>query len=205
MKKIYLILYLQFWGVISFGQDQPKHFVQLTAGRNTHGSGDSRGVSFNTVYSTYFKERFSWIAGIGATLNDGSYPLFYTSPGGETIDGSIRYTTGGIQLSFGGGYSIIKKTNHELQVQISSVFRYQSTSYPDDVSILFPAGTGLPIPVVVFNNTSPQRTFAIGGAGTVFYNYTLKNKINLGLLAGLQTDTNGDTITQILFSIGKRF
>lgn len=193
---------------ILFAQNEsnlPKQFLQFTAGRSTHGTGDVRGLSFNSVYSNFFKKRFSWIAEVGGSLHDGNRALFFTAPNGEFIDGSIRYTTGGIQSSLGIGYSAIKTSEHEIQVRLSSLFRYQSSSYYDDVTVLYPAATGLPFPVIIFNNKTPQRTFAFGGIGAIAYNYTIKNKMTFGLLAGIQTDTNGDTITQLLFSVGKRF
>jgi hypothetical protein len=54
-------------------------------------------------------------------------------------------------------------------------------------------------------NDGPQRTLAWGGSGQLVYNFTLKNNICLGVLAGLQFDTQGDTISQLMFTIGKRF
>jgi hypothetical protein len=204
MNKLFIFFTLVPFFVVAQNKFPHRH-IQVSGGTSFNGTGDIRGISFNSGYSKYFKKKACLIGEIGGTLHDGEWPLFFTAPNGEIIDGSIRYTTGGIQASAGIGYSAVRTSEHEVQLRLSSLLRYQSSSYYDDVSILYPAATGLTFPVIVFNNKTPQRTFAVGGIGAVAYNYTIKNKITIGLLAGLQTDTNGDTITQLLFSIGRRF
>jgi hypothetical protein len=180
--------------------------LNFSIGRSKHGTGDMRGLIFNTEYSKRFKNRLSWIAGIGGTIHDGVRPLFFTYPDGSEIDGSIRYTTAGLQGKSQIGYSLIKTNTLELQIRAGALLRYQTSSYYDGVSILYPAaGTGVPFPVIYFTNISPQRTFTVGGNAEIFYNYSITPKILIGVLAGLQTDTNGDTITQLSLSIGRRF
>lgn len=189
----------------SFAQNKNNKSIQLILGRATHGSGDIRGLIFTTEYAKYFKKRLSWIVGIGGTIHDGSLPVFFTVPNGNTVDGSVRYTTAGVQVNGQIGYSFLKTISHEMQLRLGALVRYQSSSYFDQVSILFPIITGLPYPVVVFNNTTPQRTYSIGGNLEIHYNYTITKKIMIGIIAGLQTDTNGDTISQLSLSIGRRF
>jgi hypothetical protein len=182
-----------------------KEFLGISVGRSKHGTGDINGFAFNSEYSKQFRRKLSWSATFGGTLHDGSRDLFFTAPNGNNVDGSIRYTTGGIQSTIGINYNIIQKSHGELFLRINSLFRYQSTSYYDIVTILYPPITGLPIPVVYFENMSPARTFAVGGTGQVGYNYTMANRIVLRLFGDFQVDSNGDVLSQIGLAIGKRF
>ena len=98
-KKIILFTLSPLFAIISFGQikSNPKQFIGLNIGRSINGTGDMRGVTYNTVYSKKFRKKLYWIATFGGTLHDGSSDLFFTDPnGGGEVDGSIRYTTGGI-------------------------------------------------------------------------------------------------------------
>ncbi len=182
-----------------------KNHLQLLAGTSFNGTGDIRGFAYNTEYGRSFKKKVSWYAGIGGTIHDKVQPIFFTNQSGELIDASVRATTAGFQVEGLLAYSFIKTEEHDFLVRIGPLFRYQSTSYWDALGVFPPAGTGLPFPVVSFINISSQRTFAFGGTGQIGYNFTINNKISLGVLAGLQTDTNGDTITQLSLSIGRRF
>lgn len=179
--------------------------LNLSIGRSIHGTGDMRGWILATEYSKNCKKRLSWIVGVGGTIHDGVIPNFFTAPDGSEIDGSIRYTTAAFQATYHIGYSFIKTIQHQLQIRAGALLRYQSSSYYDQVDISYPPITGLPVPVIIFINTTPQRTFAVGGGGELFYNYSITPKILIGVLAGLQTDTNGDTITKLSLSIGRRF
>ena len=88
---------------------------------------------------------------------------------------------------------------------LSGILRYQTSSASDAINKLYPALTNLPFPVIVLENSSPQRTYSIGAAPKVGYNYTFNNKIAAGFAGGLQFDTNGDTILQLFLTIGRRF
>jgi hypothetical protein len=179
--------------------------ISFSAGRSKHGTGDIRGLIFNTEYSRNLKQKLSWIVGVGGTIHDGVIPNFFTSPNGTEIDGSIRYTTAGVQATNQIGYSFINTNENQLELKAGALLRYQSSSFYDDVTIYYPAATGLPIPVILFVNQTPQKSFAVGGCAQIFYTYSITPKIIIGALAGLQTDTNGDTITQLSLSIGRRF
>lgn len=202
----YFLLPLLFFSIQSFSQVTiPKNQIELIAGRSVHGSGDSRGLNFSVEYSKYFKKRLIWSASIGGTIHDGVFPLFYEYPSGVQNDGSIQYTTAGLQILTHLGYNFFNSAKNELLFRLGSVLRYQSSSYWDAVTVLYPPLTGLPYPVVVFENSLPQRTFAIGGTTQIKYSYTTKRKISFGMLAGFQFDTNGDNISHISLTIGKRF
>jgi hypothetical protein len=103
------------------------------------------------------------------------------------------------------GYNFLNSTKSDLLFRIGAVLRYQSSSYWDEVNVLYEPLTGLPFPVVVFRNSSPQRTVAIGGTTQIKYSFTTKQNITLGMLAGFQFDTNGDNISHLSLTIGKRF
>ena len=197
-----------FFIVTAFSQikSNPKQFIGLNIGGSINGTGDMRGITYNTVYTKKFRNRFSWIATFGGTLHDGSSYLFFTDPsGGREVDGSIRYTTGGIQSTIGANYNFVQTTKNEIYLGFSALFRYQSTSYYDDLSIYFPALTGLPIPVISFIHSTPARTFAIGGGIRLGYNYITQKNILFGILGEFQMDSNGDALTQLGLMVGKRF
>jgi hypothetical protein len=183
----------------------PKRQIELIGGRSVHGSGDTRGLNFSVEYSKYFKKRLNWSASIGGTIHDGVFPVLYEYPTGVQNDGSIRYTTAGLQVLTHLGYNFIKSRKNELLFRLGSVLRYQSSSYWDVVTVLYPPLTGLPYPVVVFENSTPQRTIAIGGTTQLKYSYTTKRNISIGILGGFQFDTNGDNISHLSLTIGKRF
>lgn len=193
--------------IILFNQtNAQKNLLQFSAGTNLNGTGDSFGFSFFTEYSKKIKKNLTWSASVGGTINDGNILfLSYEFPPGRQRDGSLRYTIAGFQAASHIGYSVIGTKVHDFQVRLGSVIRYQSASSSDGASIYFPPVSGLPFPVVVIDNVGPQRTLSLGGSGQLVYNYTLKNNICLGVLAGLQFDTQGDTISQLMFTIGKRF
>ena len=100
MKKLLLLgSFIIFFIIAAFSQvkSNPKQFIGLNIGRSINGTGDMRGIAYNTVFTKKFRKRFSWIVTFGGTLHDGSSDLFFTDPnGGGEVDGSIRYTTGGI-------------------------------------------------------------------------------------------------------------
>ena len=73
------------------------------------------------------------------------------------------------------------------------------------VTVLYPIITGLPIPVIYFENETPARTLAVGGTIRIGYNYTNKRSILFGILGDFQMDTNGDVLSLIAFTVGKRF
>jgi hypothetical protein len=205
MTKYYLLLLL-FVGNNAISQTvSNKRQIELIVGRSVHGTGDTRGLNFSVEYSKYFKKRLNWSASIGGTIHDGVYPIFFEYPAGVQNDGSIRYTTAGLQVLAHLGYNFIKSSRHELLFRLGSALRYQSSSYWDVFSVLYPPITGLAYPVVVFENSTPQRTFAVGGTTQIKYSYTTSRHISLGIFGGFQFDSNGDTISHLSFTIGKRF
>lgn len=181
-----------------------KKSVQLDIGFGKHGTGDINGLNINSEYKRFFRKNLSISFGLGATLHDGAFPILYSDGNGNLIDASYRYTTGGIQLTSKVGISFIKSTINDFGLQVGSILRYQSSSYFDEINVLYPAATGLPMPVIAIINKSPQKTLSVGGIGQFYYNYTIKSNLFVGLSAAIQIDTNGDLINQLAVSCGLR-
>lgn len=181
-----------------------KKSVQLDIGFGKHGTGDKNGLNINSEYKRFFSKNLSISFGLGATLHDGAFPILYSDGNGNLIDASYRYTTGGIQLTSKVGISFIKSTINDFGLQVGPILRYQSSSYFDEINVLYPAATGLPMPVIAIINKSPQKTLSVGGISQFYYNYTIKSNVFVGLSAAIQIDTNGDLINQLAVSCGLR-
>jgi hypothetical protein len=176
--------------------------VQMNIGGGKHGTGDLNGFNINTEYRSFFRKHLSISFALGATIHDGDFPVSYSDANGNIVDASYRYTTGGIQLTSKFGVSIFKTQVSDFGFQAGPLLRYQSSSYFDEINVLYPAATGLQIPVIAIINKSPQKTLSAGVIGQGYYNYTIKKKVFVGLLAELQIDTNGDLLHQLAVSCG---
>lgn len=180
----------------------PEKQLSLSIGKSKHGSGDLDGVMLSMGFSKKLSKQFSWHVNLSSTLHEGKFPVIYSIPGTtNTIDGSYRYTTGGFQGSFLIGHNFLKPVKHRLDIRLGGLLRYQSSSYYDVITVYYPLSTGLPVPVIALENTTPQRTFAIGAIGEANYGYQLSPKLMLGASAGLQADSNGDTLSQLSLSV----
>jgi hypothetical protein len=184
----------------------PARALKFNIGKSKLGTGDVQGVMMGVEYEKYFSSKMSWSTEVGATIHDGSDLLLVTETGGQVRDLSYRYTTAGLQLAGKIGYNFLRTRNWDFGGRLGGLFRYQSSSLPEDVTIIFPVATGLPVPVFINQHLSPQRTYSVGALSQLFCGYTIKNKISIGIVTGLQLDTNGDTIfPQVSFTIGRRF
>lgn len=168
--------------------------------RSFAGSGDLYGLFVNIGLHKYNKTGKGFLAfETGFSIHDGEVYLRYTdnfrNPPVE-VDGSYRYTTGGIQIAALAGRELLKSTSrHHFTVALGPLLRYQSSSYFDNLQILFPALTNYPNPLWEIRNTTPHRSFAIGGKGSIQYGYAVAKNWTLALHSSLQTDTNGDTFS----------
>jgi hypothetical protein len=204
MKRLFAIALLL--PLFSWAQNSAvgTRHIGLSVGRTVNGSGDMDGFVFNSEFSKRFKGKLSWSAGLGGTIHDSEDQLFFTYNGRE-YNSSIRSTVAGFQIVGHLGYKIISSPSNELTFRLGPLFRYQSSSLPDDVTILYPPATNLPIPVIYFNHSSPIRTYSAGGSAQIFYQYTFNNHFSIGAIGGVQYDSQGDIISQTSFFIGKRF
>jgi hypothetical protein len=103
------------------------------------------------------------------------------------------------------GYDFIKNSNHAFGLSLGPIVRYQSSSIPDIIDILYPALTALPFPVESVQFTDSFRTISLGAVLKLNYYYTFENYYFLGPTGGFQTDTNGDNISYVSLGFGKRF
>jgi len=206
MRQLFLFLFFQS-AFFANAQDAtfPKKHFQFFAGTSYNGTGDISGFAFKSEFGLYFKKKSSFQINMGGTIHDKVHEIFYTDQSGKTVDGSVRATIAGFQIAGLYGYSFVRTQKDEFLIKVGPVVRYQSSSYWDQLGEYSPIITGVPFPVVDFINLSPQRTFAIGGNLALAYNYTISNKVSIGILGEFQTDSNGDTISQLLFSVGTRF
>jgi hypothetical protein len=182
----------------------PVHHLQVAMGSSRHGSGDMNGIMFSTEYSRYIQRKVSWHASLSGTIHNGNTPLHFTDQQGNDVDGSIRYAASGMQLAGLMGYSIARSAWFDFQAKAGLLFRYQSSTVPDQYEIAYPGATGLPYPVIIYRHSSPQQTYSGGGIVQLSYNFTFKEKYSLGLLTGFQADIAGDNIFHAMLAAGIR-
>jgi hypothetical protein len=183
----------------------PKELLQVNIGKSIHYSGDMDGYIFHSSYSKYTSKRSSWAVGIGGSTHHRTLLNFIELPSGKIIDGSLRMTTSGIQAYGHYGYSFIRTIRHELKIEGGFMFRYQSRSNMDEVYLWYPLITNWDVPVWEVYNNTPQNTFLPGLNFQLGYNYTLSEKLLLGLLTGYQFDGSENKIAHLSLSVGKRF
>lgn len=184
----------------------PRHAIQLAGGYSKHGSGDMNGIVFGTEYVSYLSNHFSLNYNLRASINSSKDEIIIIdNNSGFRKDASVRFTTAGVQLGINGQYSFIRNAKHEFLVSLGGFGRYQSASNGSDgYSIYYPAATGIPWVLIGYDNSTPQKTFSVGGLFQLQYNFTFNNKVFIGLSPGFQTDSNGDAMPQVVLLIGKR-
>ncbi len=204
--KLFLFTSLLLFSFNLFSQKKlPTKQIQIIGGYCRHGSGDLNGVLFGAEYIKYLNRRMAFGFNLKGAINDGQETLIVNSPSGTT-DNSIHFTTAGAQLGIDGRYSLVRTAEHEFIVALGFFGRYQSASPPGGYSLYFPSQTSVPYILVGFlNNGFKRETFAVGGLFQIQYNYTIKNKVSIGIQPGFQTDTNGDVIPHVVLTIGRRF
>lgn len=205
MFKNFFLFTFSFITITAFSQTSKNHNVFISSGTSFAGTGDLRGFYF-TIGGEKKIKRWNFNINATTTIHDGQDDLYYqVNNSGPVNDGSIRFSTAGLQLAGIGGFSFTKSSKHNLQFGLGPVFRYQSSSYHDQYAIYYPAATQLPVPVVVFTNRFPLRTFAIGGIAKLGYDYTIKNKWVVGINTTFQTDSNGDNFFNKGLQFGYKF
>jgi hypothetical protein len=180
--------------------------IQLIGGFAHHSSGDFGGLLFGASYTRYLGHRFSLDLNLRGSIHDNEMYFSYPHPTipGETVGSSMRSTTAGVQLGVDAQLSLIRSRHHEVRISLGGFGRYQSSSV-DGYSVYPPITSGIPEVVYSMYNWNKQHTIAAGALVQLQYNFTFSNKLLLGIKAGLQTDTEGDLISQVGLSVGKRF
>jgi hypothetical protein len=201
-SKRYIIFSLLLYSSILYSQKNTQ--LELNISRSTHGTGDINGFNFSSNYINTINNKLSYLISFGGSTHHGKDVLFYNVDN-RNIDGSILFTTSGIQLGFGLDYKFINFKTHTFRFRLVPFLRYQSTSIPDVSTILFPPLTELPIPVIFFEQNTPSETLAIGLETNIVYNFSVSSSISLNLVGSFQFDTNGDTIRGFGLGIAKSF
>ena len=199
-KSIITLLFCCLILVCAFCQtteELPQNSIHLAAGLSEHGTDFVNGFAMTVEYNHYFRKKLSWSGGVGSTLHDGSTGVYFLNNNVER-NGSVRFTTGGVQTWLRLGYSFILTSHHNLQIELGPLFRYQTTSNPEIIGLLLN-------PDIYFTAPLRARSYSLGGIGSISYAYTFKNNIFLRLQACLQYDTNEDALNMFGLGIGKRF
>lgn len=206
MKLLFLITFLFLTSVIiaqnnSFGSNKS---IQMEIGSSKHGSGDISGYAINSEFNNFFKSKWSYSIGLGATIHSDSKPIyFHDISGNYVVDSEYRYLIAGFQLTGKIAYSIVRNQKNNFGVKLGTLFRFQSDSSSETET--FYKSQNYPFPVVRINNVSPQDTFAVGGIIQLFYNYNISDKLFIGASGVFQTDTSADSISQLSLSFGTKF
>ena len=185
----------------------PSQAIQVTAGYSNHGSGDYKGVVFGADYIKYLGKKTLLDFNFKGTIHDGKDMILVTNNStGKQTDASVRFTNAGVQLGVNAGYSPLSTRHHQFTISLGGFGRYQSASNGEDgYSVYYPAATGQPAVLIGYDNRTPQRVFSLGYLLQLQYNYTISNKVYIGLAPAFQNDTNADMITHIALTVGRRF
>lgn len=197
-----VFLLLLFLFQISYGQGEPIKFIELDVARSIHGSGDLRGINFSSNY-VFQKNRFSQLVFIKGTIHDGEDTQIFELPGGRINDGSIRYTTAGVQVGYGIRYGFIKLKKHDTEIGVNGFGRYQSSSLYDVLTTYFAPLSDLPFPVAVFEHFESARTYAVGLNLILSHRFQITETVGIKAFGDFQYDTNGDTIRGYGLGISK--
>jgi hypothetical protein len=204
MKQL-LFITLMLASTSLFAQaDFREQSIRVMAGYTRTGSGDMGGLIYGAEWEKFFRYKVSWSLGFNGLIYDGENAIYTPNDPNRRSDGGLRYTTAGVQVVGHLGYSFIKTPVHDFKLRVGPLVKYQTSSL-DGYAVTYPLVTNYPEPVVTFYNPNPQRTVALGGSVQILYNYTIRNKISVGVLAGGQTDTEGDLITQLSVMVGRKF
>jgi hypothetical protein len=206
MKQIFLIFLMAISTKIIAQNNQVilNKSAQIEIGISQNGSGDIGGFAINSEFNNYFKRKWSYLIGLGATIHDDAKPIYYNdSNGNYVVDSEYRYTIAGFQLSGKMGYSFVRNIKNDFGIRFGALLRYQSDSSSGMATYYNPQT--YPFPVVRLDNNSPQSTFAIGGIVQLYYNYSINDKLFVGTSGAFQTDTNGDAISHLSLTFGTKF
>ncbi|MFV0605523.1 MAG: hypothetical protein ACK5NK_06725 [Niabella sp.] len=194
-----IVFLITFWSNIVSAQNG----VYADIDKANHGTGDLRGISVSIGYEKFFKKKLAWFSEFGTDITDREDPLNYTL-NNRDINGSLRYTTAGVQLN-GGIAAFPLKNKNEVKISLGGIFRYQSSSLPYSHETVYPPLLNYPYPLNGFQQEDNMRTFTLGGKLRFGYAYHFQIGFVLGVNGYIQTDTNGDSIYGYGLTIGKRF
>ena len=202
MKKIILILLLNYSPFLKL-LAQNNLTYNFVFGRNFLGTGDTKGLTSGfEIQKNNYERKIKFGVLFLYTLNDGSASYPYEYPAGNNQNLEIRYTIAGIQISPTIG--ILPFKNKNILFQINPLLRYQSSSYWDDLTILYPTITGLNYPVAYINNQKKLRTISFGVMPKISLYKNITEKLSLGVFSSFQFDSEADNIFNFGISIGTK-
>ena len=205
MRQTFLLILL-FLNFFVFGQTKLyKAQVMVGGGYSIHGTGDMKGLAFFTEYSKPIGKRTEWSINVMTTIHGDAFKVIVNNPDGSTDDNSFRYSNAGLQAGLKFGYNFVQSAHHQFKIQPGGFVRYQNSTFSDIYSFFINQSNGFPEPGFMFYNSSKQNTVTVGYGIDLSYNFIMSDKIMIGLKAGFQNDTNGDAVTQICLSVGRRF
>jgi hypothetical protein len=205
MKKIVIVV-LMFISLDIQAQNEIKdssNFIFISSGLSLASTGDLSGFHVLIGFQKR-KKKWSYILELATTIHDGFNSLFYQLPSGNLNDGSIRFTTAGIQIAGISFLNLFKNNKSTVDFGFGGLLRYQTSSRYDMYEIQYPGLTGLSYPVIVFYNTEKMRTFAIGSIAKLSYHFNLSKKLIFGINSSFQIDTNGDNFLNTGLKFGCR-
>ncbi len=177
--------------------------ISLSGGNSFSGSGDIDGIFIKAGFQKKLK-RWNYNLFFNTTIHDHIKPVFFQTSSGQTIDASMRHSVSGIELTPMIGFSLISIEKHDLSFGLGATVRYQSNGDNDSYSLLYPAATGLPMPVFSFQNREKLRTFAVGPIGQLSYDFDISKNFLIGAMTSFQFDTNGDSFWNYGLKLGCR-
>jgi hypothetical protein len=186
------------------GQTTRRATLSLAGGYSKHGSGDFKGLFVDVGFYRQFGRKFRLGFDLATTIHTGRDAILINDNvfNNRTIDGSVRFTTAGIQFGAGGEWRIIRNRHYEVALGISSILRYQSASNGDDgYNIYLPSQTGQPTVLVGFDNKTPQQTISLGFAPNTAVYFISRKGSRLGPVISLQLDSHDD----VIFNAGLKY
>jgi len=204
MRPLLTLFLLSITAHVFSQSNPPKGRLQLGVGYSTHGTGDMDGISFFTEYGKYTGKRLEYGLNIKSTIHWDEYNVLMSRPDGTVRDASFRYSSAGLQTGPFIGYHLLQAKHHQFMIQLGAFGRFQHATYPSMYNFYFDYTTNPPRPVFEFWNDEKQNTFTGGYSVDFSYDFITSKKLMLGVKVGMQNDTNGDVITQVCFTIGKK-
>jgi hypothetical protein len=204
MKHILTFLLLLAGTAVLAQYKSSNRYLQLGLGYSTHGTGDMKGVSFFCEYGKSLGKRTELGANIKSTIHGDAFQVTINWPDGSKDDASLRYSNAGLQAGPVFGYRLLQSSHYQFKIQAGAFARYQNSTFPSQYSFFIDQSAGIPRPTFEFSHDDKQNTFAAGYSVDLSYNFITTRKMMLGLKAGFQNDTNGDVITQVCLTVGKR-
>lgn len=205
MKKIFCISLIML-PVLCIAQTKPgkaEKIISISGGNSFSGTGDIAGIFIKAGFQKKVN-RWNYNLFLNTTIHDHIKPIFFQTSSGQTIDASIRHSVSGIELTPVICYSLWSMKKHDLYFGLGATLRYQSNGDNDSYALLYPAATGLSMPVLYFQNREKLRTFAIGPIGQLAYDFDISKNLLIGTMTSFQFDTNGDSFWNYGLKLGYR-